>query len=102
MAICIATYPDNTQLGVVGTAAGFITQPGKPVVFAYEAEACGSGELRLYSSAEVDSLTASVGNPFVLSVADGIAISGLIVGVWVAAFVIRALIRAVNPSNDGI
>ncbi|MGE0332766.1 MAG: hypothetical protein AB7P37_18980 [Ramlibacter sp.] len=102
MPVCIGTYPDNTQLGLAGTPQAFTTQAGKPIPFVYEAETCAPGELRLYSSAEVDNLASSSGNPFVLSVADGVVISGLIVGVWAAAFAVRSLIRALNPSNDGI
>lgn len=40
-------------------------------------------------------------SPFVMSVADGAALSSLIVSVWVAGLIFRSFIKAVKPSNDG-
>jgi hypothetical protein len=40
-------------------------------------------------------------NPFVLSPEDGLLISGAVVGVWAAAFAVRAAIRALGDHNDG-
>lgn len=39
-------------------------------------------------------------SPFAMSVTDGATLSGLIIGVWVAAFVIRAAIRALGDHSD--
>lgn len=59
---------------------------------------CADGELVLYTQYEFFQNTSS---PFRLSVADGAAVSALIVSVWVAAAIWRWMIRAVySPSTD--
>lgn len=42
----------------------------------------------------------NVGNPFVMSVADGAALSALILGVWVSAVVCRYLVKTVFTTSD--
>jgi len=59
-------------------------------------ESCTGSQFVLLTQSELDFYTAS---PFRMSVADGAVLSGLIVGVWVAAFICRALVRSLF--NDG-
>jgi hypothetical protein len=40
-------------------------------------------------------------NPFILSPEDGLLLSGAVVGVWAAAFGVRAAIRALGGNDDG-
>lgn len=56
----------------------------------------GRVESTLAGTSNSSSVTAS---PFVLSVADGAALSMLIIGVWVAAFALKSLMRVVNPPD---
>lgn len=58
---------------------------------------CGPDQYVLLTPSEMDANTA---NPFRLSVADGAAVSGLIIAVWVAAHYWRALIRAISADAD--
>lgn len=60
-------------------------------VFATQAATCTGSEFVLLTQSELDTYTAS---PFRMSVADGAVLSGLIIAVWVAAFIARALVRS--------
>jgi hypothetical protein len=46
-----------------------------------------------------DQASTNNGNPFVMSVADGLVVSGLILSCWAAAYVFRMMARSVF-SND--
>jgi hypothetical protein len=56
------------------------------------ASSCTGSEFVLLTQSELDFYTAS---PFRMSVADGAALSGLIVGVWVTALICRYWARVV-------
>jgi hypothetical protein len=58
---------------------------------------CTGSQFVLLTQSELDFYTVS---PFRLSVADGAAVSGLIIAVWVAAFYWRALVRALFSDAD--
>jgi hypothetical protein len=69
---------------VVIAADGSMTATG--------ASTCTGSEFVLLTQSELDFYTAS---PFRMSVADGAALSGLIVGVWVTALICRTWSRAI-------
>lgn len=71
--------------------------PGTGVLTATSDETCTGSQFVLLTQSELDLYTAS---PFRLSVADGAAVSGLIIAVWVAAHYWRALTRALFSDGD--
>lgn len=64
--------------------------PGTGALSATSATTCSGTEYVLLTQGELDLRTAS---PFVMSLADGAALSGAIVSVWVSALIVRALAR---------
>lgn len=70
---------------------------GTGAVVATTATSCTGSEFVLLTQSELDLYTAS---PFRLSVADGAAVSGLIIAVWVAALYWRSLVRALSADAD--
>lgn len=60
-------------------------------------ETCAGSQFVLLTQSELDFYTAS---PFRLSVADGAAVSGLIIAVWVAAHYWRVMSRALFSDGD--
>lgn len=61
------------------------------VLTATEDTSCTGSQFVLLTQSELDFYTAS---PFRMSVADGAALSGLIILVWVSAYYFRAIIRS--------
>jgi hypothetical protein len=57
---------------------------------------CTGSQFVLLTQSELDFYTVS---PFRMSVADGAALSGAIIGVWVSAAIVRWLARVLFPSD---
>lgn len=70
---CVAVAADGTMVATAATS-------------------CTGSEFVLVTQGELDFYTAS---PFRLSVGDGAALSGLILGVWVSGLVVRYLVRVI-------
>lgn len=94
MPFCLGNYPIGTQIGSGGPGAAVTSVA---VAYMSPSGVCAEGEVLVYTAQEVDQNTAS---PFRLSVADGAVVSGLIIAVWVAAFIWRALIRVLSSDAD--
>jgi hypothetical protein len=70
---------------------------GTGAVTATEDASCTGSQFVLLTQSELDVYMAS---PFRMSVADGAALSGLILAVWVSALVGRFLIRVVRSDAE--